>query len=386
MTQHSALSTRNSELGTRNFPLSPWQVALALAVVYLAVILVANGGDWKTFVTIGDCWSSCVGNRRCPPGTTNGYDGQYAYSIARNPANAAPCLDVPAYRYQRILLPLLGRALAFGNPDWIPAAFVVINLAALAVGVALLEKLLAAQRVSRWYALVYGLFVGIFMSVRLSTTEPLAYGLVIAGIWFGQRGRFGWQALALLAAAFAKEMALTFVAGYLLFYALERCWRRAVWLALAIGVPFALWQLALFGWLGAFGVGSGGGGNSPFEIIPFNGFWRTAYDPTGSLPAFLLLSLFVVPGVIVPAAWGVWAAARDLWRGRRHPYTCLLLVNAALMAFIPFSTYREPLGILRVMAGLVLAHLLYAALRHPRRRPLVYSPLWLALSFYLVAG
>src|SRR5664279_5428507 len=32
-----------------------------------------------------------------------GYDGQFTYDIAANPLHAAPKLDVPAYRYQRIL-------------------------------------------------------------------------------------------------------------------------------------------------------------------------------------------------------------------------------------------------------------------------------------------
>ena len=74
----------------------------------------------------------------CAAGTSNGYDGQYAYYIARDPAHAAGCLDVPAYRYQRILLPVLGRVLALGNTDAIPAAFVLINLVALVGSTALL--------------------------------------------------------------------------------------------------------------------------------------------------------------------------------------------------------------------------------------------------------
>ena len=56
------------------------------------------------------------------------------------------------------------------------------------------------------------------------------------------------------------------------------------------------------------------------------------------------------------------------------------------MAFVPFSTYREPLGVFRFIVGLVLAHLLYAALRYPRARAMVYSTLWLTLLIYLVAG
>lgn len=153
-----------------------------------------------------------------------------------------------------------------------------------------------------------------------------------------------------------------FVAGYVLYDVLTGRWTHALRLALVALLPFVAWQVCLKLWLGSFGVGPGGAGNSSFEIIPFNGFWRVAYDPSGSIPAFLLLSLYTVSAVIAPSMWAIIVTLRDLRRGHYHVYTCLLLANAALMAVVPFSTYREPLGLLR------------------------YSPLWLALSIYLVAG
>lgn len=365
---------------------APWQVVLALALVYLTAVFALNNADLLTFVTPGACFAACQGMANCPLEPAAGYDGQFAYYIARDPLHAAPCLDVPAYRYQRILLPLLGHALALGDVRWLPLALVAINLAALVGATAALEHLLAAQRVSRWYALVFGLFVGVFMSVRLSTTEPLAYGLVVAAIWLHQRGRAGPGAVAFLLAALAKETTLAFAAGYMLSYALAGRWRAALRLALVVGAPFALWQAALYLWLGAFGVGSGGAGNAPFEIIPFNGFWRVAYDPTGSPRAFVVMTIYTLPAIILPTVWGLWQAGRDLWRGLHHPYAACLAVNALVMAFVPFSTYREPLGTLRFMVGLVLSFLLYAALRFPGRRPLRYTPVWLALSVYLAAG
>ncbi len=362
----------------------PWMVILLLNVVYLGAVLARAGGDWMTFVTVGDCYSSCTGfTGSCPAGTENGYDGQYAFYIARDPGGAAPCQDVPAYRYQRILLPMLGWALSFGNEAFIPLAFILVNLVALVGSTALLERLLTALKVSRWHALVYGGFVGVFMSVRLSTTEPLAYGLVILAIWLGMQGR-GWlEALAYLAAGLAKEMAFLFVGAAVLYHLARREWGQAARLALVTGVPFALWQLFLKAWLGEFGIGSGGAGNSPFEIIPFMGLIRTWTE--GSFAAFLVIAGYTIPSVVLPALWGLWQSGRDILRGSAHRYSFFLLANAAVMLTVPFSTYREPLGIIRFLVGLVLSVLLFGALRFPRGRVLMTTWVWLALNVYLLA-
>jgi hypothetical protein len=366
--------------------LRPWMVVLAACLAYALAILAANGFDSRALVSIGACYAACAGVETCPAEVSAGYDGQFAYYIARDPLNAAPCLDVPAYRYQRILLPLLGRLLALGQEGALPLAFAAINLAALVISTALVERLLLERRVSRWYALVYGLFVGLVMGVRLSTTEPLAYGLAALALWLRLRGRAWPGLLALLLAAFAKETALTFAAAFILHDLLARRWGAALRTALVIGLPFALWQAILYAGLGAFGVGSGGALGTPFEIIPFNGFWRLLYDPSSGPAVFLVLAAYIVPAALLPSLWGLWQAGRDLRRGRADLLACCLLVNAALMATVPFSTYREPIGLFRFLPGLVLSYILYAAERWPRGRALRYSPLWLALLVYLVAG
>jgi hypothetical protein len=365
--------------------LRPWMIVLVLNLVYLGVIFAASHADPKAFVTLGECFSQCTGQdgTHCEA-NTEGYDGQFGYYIARDPAGSRDCLDAPAYRMQRILLPALGRVLSLGQGPLIPWAFLAINLIALVGGTALLEDLLVRERASRWYALSYGLFAGVFMAVRLSTTEALAYGLVIAGIWFGQRNRLGVAAIMLALACLAKETTGVFAAGYLLYLALHRRWRDTVRMALVVGVPFAAWQIVLYAWLGEFGVGSGGAKATPFEIAPFYGVLKIATE--GSLAAFLVLGvLLVIPAAVLPSLWALWRTIRDLRDEKWEPYTCLLLVNAALMPFVPFSTYREFLGLLRFMPGLVLMVVLYAA--HDRlRRPLLYSTLWIMLILFVVSG
>ena len=365
--------------------LRPWMIVLVLSLIYLGVIFAVNDADPKVFVTLGDCFSQCAGldGSTCDE-SDEGYDGQFAYYIARDPSGSPDCLDIPAYRAQRILLPALGRALSLGHDALIPWAFVAINLSALVISTALLEDLLIAERASRWYALSYGLFVGVFMTVRLSTTEALAYGLVIAGIWFGQRAQIWRMAIMLALAALAKETTGLFVGGYLLFFALHRRWRDAIRLAVIVGVPFVAWQIVLYDWLGTLGVGSGGAKATSFEIIPFAGVIKIATE--GNIAAFLLLGLlFVIPAAILPSLWALRHTIIDLRDKQWDVTTCLLLANAAIMPFVPFSTYREFLGLLRFIPGLVLMVVLYAAHYH-HRRALLYSTLWIVLLMFVVSG
>lgn len=350
--------------------LRPWLIVLILCLAYLAVV----GFTYRNvleFVRIGSHYDSTLYSR-----DAEGYDGQFAYYIARDPLSAARYLDVPAYRYQRILYPMLARLLSLGQVALLPYAMLSINVIALVAGTRLLEDLLTAEHTSRWYALSYGLFAGVFIAVRASTNEPLAYGLAIAAIWMGQRERVLWSGALFGLAALAKETTLFCAAGYIAYYLIQRHWRNALLLTISAVVPFALWQIYLHGWLGAWGVGSGGVMATPFEIIPFNGIWRLA---EGGLSVFVLFGIVVIPAVMLPTLWALWRTVRDVLARRWHPYVFLLLANAAIMPFVPFSTYREPFGIFRFMPGLVLGVLLYAALRRIRR-VLNYSTFWIVFG------
>lgn len=369
-----------NRLSLRRLPsVRPWMAALILCLIYLIAVFVLHGADPLTFIVLPEPPSA-----EHPQGT-KGYDGQWVYHMAVSPIGAPPHLDVPAYRLQRILLPVLAHLLAFGQPALIPWTLLLINLAAFVAGMVVLEHLLKAAGVSPWWALIYGLSAGILMSVRLSLNEPLAYALVLAAIWSERHKRLWLAATAFALAGLAKETTLIFALGYLLWMALERRWRDALHLGLVAWAPYLIWQAVLYLWLGEIGTGPGGDLRTPFEIIPYMGFLRI-YTETGNLLAFLALAALNVPTVIIPSLWGIVAALRDLWRQHWHPYSFLLLANAASVAIIPFSTFREPLGILRFAPGLTISFLLYAA--HFRRRLMLrYSLLWLApLALALISG
>ncbi len=167
--------TKLNSATLKRLVISPTGVVLVLSLLYLGVILFSAGGDPLEFARIGTHFSEGA-----IPGT-EGYDGQFIYYIARdpNPASVVAHLDVPAYRYQRILLPLLADLLSFGQADWLPWVIPLIGLSAHLWAVFLLSKLFEDWRVSRWYVLGYGLWVGLLLGLRLDLPEPLAFSLVI---------------------------------------------------------------------------------------------------------------------------------------------------------------------------------------------------------------
>ena len=391
----------------------PWLVVLVLALAYVGLMLVHYQGDPLAFALLGTRYS------QSDPQGTWGYDGQFAYYIARDPAGGWRYCDVPAYRYQRILYPLLARVLALGQPGAVPWTLIALNVLALAGGTYFTERLLATWGASRWYALAYGLYGGLVAGLRLDLSEPLAYGLVQAGLWVwvqgaGSRGageqrgrgageqrgrgageqftghqstnlpgcdlRFAICCLLLSLAALAKETALIAAGGLFLYLALERRWREAMLLGVGVGLPFVLWQGVLWAWLGSPGVGAGGAMATPFEWVPFAGLLRVA---TVKWSVFWLLLALEGPLFVLPTVWALVTSVRDLVRGRRHPWVTVLLAQAAALPFLPFSTWREPLAMARLAAGLVAAALLYGAWSRSRR-VLFFSLLWLATLALLV--
>jgi hypothetical protein len=356
-----------------------WLVVTVLALVYALTVVLTQGGP-LALVTLGTRFSD--GDPLLDEGT-EGYDGQFVYYIARDPADAARFLDVPAYRFQRILLPALGRLLALGQVDVLPWVLLAVNLAALAGGTWALEQLLAQHSASKWYALGYGLALGTLGAVRLTLPEPLAYGLALGGLLLMTRGRWLWAALLFALAALAKETTLILAAAVGLYLLSNRRWREAVVFGIVALLPFAAWQVILAQRLGAAGVGAGGAMATSFEPIPFAGVVRILTE--GGATVFLVLGAILLPFVLLPTLWGLWAAMGRLRRGDVSLNVWLLLVNAAVMLFIPFSTYREPLGILRFIVGLQIAVILFAAQRR-ERRALRYSTLWALTLLILIAS
>lgn len=354
----------------------PATVVGLISCVWLGALLFQAGGDALVFARLGAQYSP---ERAVDP---QGYDGQFVYYIARDwhPQTVEPFLDVPAYRYQRILLPLAARLLSLGIEAAIPWALLALGLASHTAGTWLVAQLLEGWGITKWFALVYGLWVGLLLAVRLDLPEPLAYALIAGALLAGERNRtrLGWGLYAL--ALFAKEVTLLFVAAQWLADVWRRRWSEAAGLAAFALLPFALFQGWLWEVFGEPGVGSGGAMATPFEGVPFMGLLRVGVFSLGLLGA---LAAVYLPFVYLPALWGVWASARAWLAGRVDVITGSLFLHGLVVPFLPFSTVREPGGLLRLISGLVLAAALFAA-RGKHRRAMKYAWLWLVLNIFLV--
>ncbi|RMG76063.1 MAG: hypothetical protein D6711_04890 [Chloroflexi bacterium] len=384
--------------------ISPWFIATVLTLIYALSVVIVNN-DSLALVTIGTRFSEGIPQ---DAGGTEGYDGQFVYFIARDPSTAEVFIanggDYPAYRYQRILLPALARIFSLGNTDLIPWAILFINLLAIAGGTAALESLLKQRGISRWYALGYALSLAIMGSARLSLPEPLAYGLVLIAMLLIDKDRWLLAAGALAFAGLAKETTLIFAAGYGLYLVYQRRWRLMLIFGAITLIPFAVWQIILYDRFGTFGIGSGGAGATGFTVIPFGGVLEIVIfiiqaameviqageaNPVvvifRALIGVLIFAVVLIPFVIYPTIWGLrhgWVALRTK---SPSPLVFVLLINCAVMLFVPFSTYREVLGILRFIAGLEIVIILFAAQLNAKRM-LRYTTFWALTIIFLIGS
>jgi len=359
--------------------LKPWWPALV-------ALLVAGGyAIWRLAPAAFDPTALAeVGPRYNIPDPLGepGYDGQFTLYIALDPdpSSVTPHLDVAAYRYQRILLPILAHGLSFGQAWLIPWMILIINLSALVLGTRLLTGILLQRGQAAGYALIYGLWVGVVAPVGLDLHEPLAYGLVILAWMLAENQHDLAAGLSLGLALFAKETTVLFWLALLLAFPGEGWTRRRTWL-LAGGGAYLAWQIWLWVTFGAPGLGSGGDMATRFEIIPYMGLWRIGEYGWKVLLLFMVL---LVPTIVFPSVWGTFAAVRAWFFEKRRDYDTLVLgLNSVLLMFTPHSTFREPLGIVRLATGMVLG-LVFFSSRVDRARWMNLALFWIAFLFLLV--
>lgn len=359
---------------------------LSLLVPVLITFVVCVGLVWFTLRKVdGDIMQFVVIGTRFSEGDpqgSEGYDGQFGYYIANqpDPQMVSKHLDVPAYRYQRILLPVLARCFSLGNPKWMPWWLVILPLLGQVIGVAFVAKIVLGLKKNPLIALIYGLNAGSLLSIRVALPEPLAYAFVAGAIYAYQKRRYWLGAICLTLAFFSKEVTLVFGVAALIWLLLEHRWKDSSILLLVSFFPFALWQGWLWRTFGQMGIGSGGENASGFEWFPFMGLLRIAIY---SRQYFFAMLVAFAPLVVVPSIWGAWVTVRQMLQRKWNLLTISLFLHTIMFFFLPFSTYREPGGILRLSVGFVLAFLLYVTNEnHPRLAR--YLPFWWVYNVFLL--
>lgn len=344
---------------------------ITFVLTSLLVLVVLVNYDVLAFAHIGTRFSEG------DPDGTVGYDGQFVYFIARDGAEAIPYIDGPTLRYQRIVFPLVGRALALGNPDWVPWTLLFTNIVAHSVGAGLLAYLLAGMGAPAWGALIYSLWIGNLFALRFNLTEPLCFALALAAIIAYQDRRYRWTIFLLILSTLTKELGAVFAAGLALHAAVTR--RQIGWSALIFGGPvlaFLSWWGVMRLWLGAFPTQYPA---AHLHMIPLEGMFtilaedNPVEDPAARTVQFALALIFLgLPTVVL-----LLAALRSVWRRRTVLMpTALLLGGAGFVMVMPDVSWQDPVAVYRVGMPVIIGGILFVAETDPGRLRLL-ATLWI---------
>lgn len=354
----------------------PWLVAGVAVLIVLAfdlLVLTQHDLDPETFILKGTKFSE-----QDPDGTV-GYDGQFVYYIADDPLGAYRRMDIPSHRYKRVLYPALAWLFSFGGQEQVlPWSMLLINVLAVGAGTWSLAALLRSHNVHAAYALVFTGYVGTMFSVRADLNEPVAFALAIGGWYAYTRRRESLSLILFALASLAKEVALLFQLALALESFWSRDFKRGARLGLSSVGIYAAWYILLLMIFQEHGLVL-----SPDlpKLIPFSGM-RLVRDPVH----LAVLSIWVIgPAAIAGAAALVELFVRQTNLTQRH--VLLVLIQFALVAFLPSWTWSDPLAVIRVGIGVVAAILLWAAARHPRVLPYA-AALWgpSSLLLFLMPG
>jgi hypothetical protein len=371
-------------------PRSWLMVGLAVTFFYVAwTLLTFAHSSPRDFIHVGRSFveqsqaSQVISGYSGPFDGTIGYDGQFMYFIALDPVHARYYVDYPPYRYTRILYPLVAGTLGNNDPNLVPYTLIAVNLGMIALGTLVLGAWLRRRGVSAWFALVYGFYPGIFITLQRDTSEAMAYSLAIVAIYlfdYGPRFRLLFSATFFALAALTRETTLVFAGIWALGILLAgdgtlkskiaTNWTTfLVFAAIATG-PLLAWKAFLLISMGSLGL------EGVLSPVPFGGVYYLARHEveqeqlrTVVIPGFLLL------GAVVLA----------LLAGVRRVEIWALLANTLLyMAFLANPSFVDISSSGRVTVPIALAAALAAPYLPQRSRPLLWASaaLWLAPMIY----
>jgi hypothetical protein len=149
--------------------------------------------------------------------TGTGYDGQFFYRLAMNPADLSSTaygitFDAP-YRLMRIGYPLLVWLASLGHGSLVPMMLVAVNVAAVAAMAAAGAQFARDGGYHALCGLLVAGYFGLLTSVSRDTAEPVACAFLLAGLLAVRRGRPVLAGLLLAFGVLTRETVLVAVAA-----------------------------------------------------------------------------------------------------------------------------------------------------------------------------
>jgi hypothetical protein len=261
---------------------------------------------------------------------------------------------------------MAARAVALGKASAIPAALVLVNIGAIALGTLFVAVLLSESGVTPLLALAWAGYAGQVSAFWRDLAEPLAMALVALALLLLRRRRLGMASVVLLLAALTKETALLFAGAVALSAALNSRWRALGNVIGVVALPYALWQAALRLSLGHTGMS----GADRQAALPLAGLMaaRGATAWIGDCvvvvgPAVLCLAF------VLALLWSAGQFSAQALRDELSSVpTLAVLANLVFVLWLPGRSYADLWASARNADGLVLALLSHPGLASSRLR------------------
>ncbi|HEY7349240.1 MAG TPA: hypothetical protein VH599_13080 [Ktedonobacterales bacterium] len=312
--------------------------------------------------------------------TSSGYDGQFFYYMAVDPLHAGAHMDSAPFRYQRILFSIVVWALSLGGQATLAAWWLfILNMVGTLAGTAALALLLQRKGLSPWFSLAFGLYFGQFASITHDVPDGLAAALIVFAALAIDRERWKEATLWLIAAGLTRDTTMIFAGAFALDALFQRRWGRAA-LLLSSAVPLIIWLIILRLALGKTGLFASTAVRYVFKP-PLTGLLSIA----STSPRFLI----TVVVIALPAALALGWVAREIitkqWRTSPGLLCAVGITVVWLVIFLSAAIYGDLTSSTRIVIGLPLGWLLYAALRRSRALLWLATPWTLGVALYAIA-
>ena len=367
---------------------------VALGLVVARLVLLA-GRDVTGFMLVGNEFAR---PSQLPAGVRvfrySGYDGQFYYRMALDPANLhrtanGITMDY-SYRFVRIGYSALAWVVSAGQHSFVPFALVAINIVAFGL-LGLLGGMLAREsgRHAMWGLLLAGYF-GLMTGVSRDLTEPLGAVCLLAGILAYRRRHPVLAAAAFAYGCLTRETVLIAPIALFIVRIVPIVRRRArpsaddlAWLV--PGVVFVAWEVVLKAATGVFPILSDGGKNAGVPLTAavravLHNFAHPTAPISGAPGAVIIWDLEIaVLGVFAIAA--LWSLRTTTVPVYERVAFLLYLVEMFSLAPTNWDGYADLRSFVEVylLAGLIL-------LGTPRRRLAAFAacaaPLLVTVAIY----
>ena len=326
-------------------------VGLAISSVVVLRILIPNGMDPTTFLTLGakapeqtEYARRLLGDVATRPNL--GHDGRFFFAQSNDPLYLQPeqhaaFLDRPVYRAQRMLFPLIAGGFGLFPPGVVVWSMLVTNLLAMCVGALLAARLAIRWGASPWLGLAVPLNIGLILELQIDGAGVVAYACGVGAIYALVTDRLWAATLLFAAAALSRESMLVFAVGVFVLLWLEH--RTYLWRLVSVPLlAMAAWHIYIR--LRLAGV-SGVGVRLENFAPPFVGMWQAlhywAMEASALVAGMAILVIVVAFTVLairsrLPIAWGA-------------------LPFVGLATILSVYTWRYPLDIARAMAPVFTA-------------------------------